>query len=66
MIAEGGLEFGAAGLEVIQIAIGGEEVGGFAGGDGGDPRVVFLMETQAERGVAGDEIAEGAVQGFGI
>ena len=66
LIVEGGLEVGAVGPEVFQGGVDGEEIVGFAGGDRGGPTVVFLAETEAERGVAAGEGAEGAVQSLRV
>jgi hypothetical protein len=64
LIVEGGLEVGAVGFEVFQGRVDGQEIVGLLGGDGRDPGVVFLAETEAERGVAVSEGAEGTVEGF--
>ena len=66
LIVKGGLEVGAVGPEVFEGRVDGEQVMGFLRGNGGHPGVVFLTETQAERGMALDKGAEGTVQGFRI
>ena len=66
LMVEGGLQLGAVGFQAREIRIGCEEVGGFLRDDGRRPNVVFLMESQAQRGMAGGEFTEGAVKEFGI